>query len=362
MVSLSSLVDGSPRRSLAQLCAQSALLCAVLAWVKYEVNLVSYRLWKRRNRGRYPDWCRALVESFGQNDLLLAFEAARTDGGSFDQSRAQYIQPKELLLDHICFAGGGFRTISYMGQLLYLEKRGFTRPGQTKFWGASFGAMFATGVIFSECNRHVSDLLIEGIMCYLERVHDDWWGMWGVCGEYMRDLLVEALPDDISAVNGRVHISITVLVPYPHNVLVSEFLSKQDFVDALIASQFIPGWTDGLVPFAMWRGRPCIDGGLFDNIPSPPPPPGDPSGWGRTRSGGFTSLVESFRRPTLEHGRFICRDAVAPITQVLTPPPAAAAEHSVIREIKRGYLDAMRAVQDAKGKVLQPTSTTGLVN
>jgi len=71
------------------------------------------------------------------------------------------------------------------------------------------------------------------------------------------------------------------------------------------------------------------------------------------RSIGFESLVESFRCPTLEDGKFICRDAVAPITQVLSPPPAAAAEYSVIREIKRGYLDAMKAVQDAKAKLAQ---------
>jgi len=268
-----------------QLAVQSAVFCTLLAWVKYEVNLVNYRLWKRRNRGRYPDWCRALVESFGQHDLLLAFEAAREDGGSFDQSRVEYHQPESLMLDHICFAGGGFRTISYMGQLLYLEKRGFTRPGKTKFWGASFGAFFATGTVFSEENRHISDLLIEGIMCYLERVHDDWWGMWGVCGEYSRDLLTAALPDDIRAVNGRVHVSITVLLPVPHTVLVSEFYSKQDLIDALIASQFIPGWTDGLTPFAMWRGQPCVDGGLFDNIPAPQPSNGEMDG--RIRMNGM---------------------------------------------------------------------------
>lgn len=28
-------------------------------------------------------------------------------------------------------------------------------------------------------------------------------------------------------------------------VLVSEFESKDDLIDALLASQFIPGWTDG---------------------------------------------------------------------------------------------------------------------
>lgn len=51
---------------------------------------------------------------------------------------------------------------------------------------------------------------------YLESVHDNWWGMWGICGEYSRDLLQDTLPDDVSVVNGRVHIAITVLLPYPH--------------------------------------------------------------------------------------------------------------------------------------------------
>lgn len=52
---------------------------------------------------------------------------------------------------------------------------------------------------------------------FLVQVHDDWWGMWGVCGEVTRELLQRALPDDISILNGRLHVSVTVMLPYPHN-------------------------------------------------------------------------------------------------------------------------------------------------
>lgn len=52
-------------------------------------------------------------------------------------------------------------------------------------------------------------------------------------------------------------------------MIVNEFKDKADVINALIASQYIPGWTDGLHPVFTWRGRPCVDGGLLNNIPIP---------------------------------------------------------------------------------------------
>ena len=41
----------------------------------------------------------------------------------------------------VSFAGGGFRTLSYVGQLMYLERHGLI-DRRTRFYGASFGAFF----------------------------------------------------------------------------------------------------------------------------------------------------------------------------------------------------------------------------
>ena len=82
--------------------------------------------------------------------------------------------------------------------------------------------------------------------------------------------------------------------------LVSDFHSNDDLTSALIASQFIPGWTHG--PWCapvLFRGAPACDGGLLDNQPCPPE-----HGYPRY---SFVRFDEHLRPPTLDErllGRF----------------------------------------------------------
>ena len=53
---------------------------------------------------------------------------------------------------------------------------------------------------------------------------------------------------------------ITSLFPIPHNVILTEFDSRDDLIDAVIASTYIPTWT---FPGAcLHRGMVCVDGGV----------------------------------------------------------------------------------------------------
>lgn len=79
--------------------------------------------------------------------------------------------------------------------------------------------------------------LIIGMTEYVLMVHADWFGLWGICGNIFRGVMERSLPDDVSHLNGRLYVSITLLWPYPHAILVSEFKSKADLIDTLLASQ-----------------------------------------------------------------------------------------------------------------------------
>ena len=209
-------------------------------------------------------------------------------------------------------------------------------------------------MILGETDTAMRRAIIQGMLEYVCEVYADWTGMWGICGIATRGVLERALPDDVSALNGRLFISVTVLTPWPHSVLVSEFANKQDLIETLLASQFIPGWTHGLLPFKLWRGRPALDGGIFDNIPTPAVGGGE----GAREMFGILSLRsmrETFARPTLRRadGHFTCRDPDAPVAQVLRPPRGeqrvvggvGGVEDAVFEEVRRGYLGARTAVK-----------------
>jgi len=141
-----------------------------------------------------------------------------------------------------------------------------------------------------------------------------------------------------------------VLLPYPHCELISQFESKEDLIETLLASQFIPGFTSGISLFRWYRGRPCIDGGVFDNIPTPLcGEAGNKAAEASRIKHGVLSLKgleESFARPSLriEDGHFICRDPEAPVAQVLRPPLGDCVETQVFEEVRRGYLESRAAI------------------
>ncbi|CAK8530227.1 unnamed protein product [Lathyrus sativus] len=81
-------------------------------------------------------------------------------------------------------------------------------------------------------------------------------------GAVLRDILQEFLPDDIHIrSNGRIRVAVTQLLWRPRGLLVDQFDSKEDLINAVFTSSFIPGY---LAPklATMFRNRLCIDGGL----------------------------------------------------------------------------------------------------
>lgn len=81
-------------------------------------------------------------------------------------------------------------------------------------------------------------------------------------GAVLRDILQKFLPDDVHIrSNGRVRVAVTQLLWRPRGLLVDQFDSKEDLINAVFTSSFIPGYL-APKPATMFRNRLCIDGGL----------------------------------------------------------------------------------------------------
>lgn len=129
---------------------------------------------------------------------------------------------------------------------------------------------------------------------------DLWLHNFTTVGSKCRFLLQDVLPEDAhERCTGRCFISITSLLPIPHNVILTEFESRDDLIDAVIASTYIPLWTFPGV--CLHRGMVCVDGGVMNNLASLSPSslrigldPEDAQDWGAT----FVPSVPHPRRNT----------------------------------------------------------------
>ena len=255
-------------------------------------------------------------------------------------------------LASITFSGGGFRTMSYFGQIMYLERAGLIGAG-TQFYGCSLGAFFAVCYTCVDAHPELRERFIACTLDYIRDVHFDWLGMWGLCGVVFERILRDLLPAGAAALaRGRAHVAIARFgLPWPlgrglaRAELVSYFHSNDDLTSALIASQFIPGWTHG--PWCapvLFRGAPACDGGLLDNQPSPPE-----HGYPRY---SFVRFDEHLRPPALDEprGHYMCREEHAPLAQVFRPPPCAfgRVEERLVDELRRGYRAAQAAVKASR--------------
>uniref|UniRef100_A0A251VIZ4 Patatin n=1 Tax=Helianthus annuus TaxID=4232 RepID=A0A251VIZ4_HELAN len=81
-------------------------------------------------------------------------------------------------------------------------------------------------------------------------------------GAVLRDVLEQFLPDDAHIrSNGRVRVAVTQILWRPRGLLVDQFDSREDLIDAVITSSFIPGYLAPR-PATLFRNRLCVDGGL----------------------------------------------------------------------------------------------------
>eukprot|EP00252_Welwitschia_mirabilis_P000871 TRINITY_DN1084_c0_g1_i4.p1 TRINITY_DN1084_c0_g1~~TRINITY_DN1084_c0_g1_i4.p1 ORF type:complete len:360 (+),score=49.23 TRINITY_DN1084_c0_g1_i4:251-1330(+) len=153
------------------------------------------------------------------------------------------------------FSAAGFLLPYHLGAAQCLIDKGYIREN-TPLAGSSAGAIvsavIASGVDLSAC-LDVSKELAED--CRRN-------GTVFRVGELLKESLEKFLPDDIHVrATGRIRVAITQVFRSPRALLVDQFDSKEDLINALFTSSFIPGYLAPR-PVTVFRNRICVDGGL----------------------------------------------------------------------------------------------------
>ncbi|XP_028306987.1 patatin-like phospholipase domain containing 3 [Gouania willdenowi] len=166
---------------------------------------------------------------------------------------------------NLSFAGCGFLGIYHVGvATCLLEKAPYLIRGATKLYGASAGALtasvLASQTSIAKCCEDVLEVAKEARKRNLGPLHPTF-----NLVKVMRSGLSRDLPSDAHILaSGRLCVSLT-RVSDAENVLVTEFSSKEELIQALICSCFIPLYS-GFIP-PSYRGVRYVDGGISNNLP-----------------------------------------------------------------------------------------------
>ncbi|XP_053600600.1 uncharacterized protein LOC128669658 [Plodia interpunctella] len=164
---------------------------------------------------------------------------------------------------NLSFAGCGFLGIYHVGVAVCFKKYA-PQLLLGKISGASFGALSACCLL---CDLPIGELTSDVLRVVGE-------ARAGSLGPFspsfnIQNVLLEGmekyLPHDVhKIVSGRLHISLTRVYD-GQNVIVSEFPTREDLLQALLASCFVPVFSGMLPP--RFHGIRYMDGGFSDNLP-----------------------------------------------------------------------------------------------
>lgn len=162
---------------------------------------------------------------------------------------------KAVLSPGFSFSAAGLLFPYHLGVAQFLIEKGYIKE-DTPLAGSSAGAIvcavIASGASMQQA-LEATKILAED--CRLK-------GTAFRLGAVLRDLLIKFLPGDVHIrSSGRVRVAVTQILWRPRGLLVDQFDSKEDLINAVITSSFIPGYLAPR-PATMFRNRLCIDGGL----------------------------------------------------------------------------------------------------
>uniref|UniRef100_A0A8C5L5I7 Acylglycerol transacylase n=2 Tax=Jaculus jaculus TaxID=51337 RepID=A0A8C5L5I7_JACJA len=165
----------------------------------------------------------------------------------------------------LSFAGCGFLGLYHVGATHCLSERAphLLRHARM-FFGCSSGALHVVAFLSRIPLEQILVILMDLVRKARSRNIGSLHPFFNI-NKCLRDGLQENLPDNVhQLISGRICISLT-RVSDGKNILVSEFQSKDEVVDALLCSCFIPFYS-GLIP-PSFRGERYVDGGVSDNVP-----------------------------------------------------------------------------------------------
>ncbi|XP_020278982.1 patatin-like phospholipase domain-containing protein 2 isoform X1 [Pseudomyrmex gracilis] len=165
---------------------------------------------------------------------------------------------------NLSFAGCGFLGIYHVGVACCFKKYA-PHLLLNKISGASAGAIAACCLL---CDLPLGEMT-SNVLHVARKARQHALGPFSPSFN-VQDMLLESLrkflPDDAHLrVNGKLHVSMTRVYD-GKNVIVSQFNSKEDLLQALLATSFIPLFS-GLLP-PRFHGVRYMDGGFSDNLPT----------------------------------------------------------------------------------------------
>ncbi|KAL5006657.1 hypothetical protein ScPMuIL_015463 [Solemya velum] len=161
-------------------------------------------------------------------------------------------------------AGCGFLGIYHIGVASCLKQHAPHLLESAKFAGASAGAIVSCCLIcdccLGQCTSFTLKLASKARSRSLGPLHPSFH-----ISKILRLALREILPENAHKIaSGRLFISLT-RVSDKKSVLVSDYASKEELIQALLCSAHVPFYSGFLPP--SFRGVRYVDGGLSDNLP-----------------------------------------------------------------------------------------------
>ena len=165
----------------------------------------------------------------------------------------------------ISFAGCGFMSMYHIGAASAIKNYAYPFfKSCNKIYGCSAGSMIATALLSDYC----FGTAYRNAFILAEEIRQKPFGIFDPRFKFRPILerdLQELCPEDIhESASGKIFISLTRFKD-GKNVVVSQFDTRKDFIDALICSSFVP-WYLGIIP-PTFKNTAYIDGGLSDNLP-----------------------------------------------------------------------------------------------
>uniref|UniRef100_A0A4W4EE01 triacylglycerol lipase n=1 Tax=Electrophorus electricus TaxID=8005 RepID=A0A4W4EE01_ELEEL len=236
----------------------------------------------------------------------------------------------------ISFAGCGFLGVYHIGVAsCLLERAPHLVRGATRVYGASAGA-------YVDAQEHYTLWRWFARKRSLGPLHPTF-----NLVKILRSGLERDLPGDAHLrASGKLCVSLT-RVSNGENMLVSDFTSKEELIQALICSCFIPVYC-GLIP-PSFRGVRYVDGGISDNLPQSElkntitisPFSGESDICPRDNSSSFHELRLTNTSIQVNWGNAFR------LSQALFPPEPKVGSLPVLAEMcQSGYKDAYRFLKD----------------
>ncbi|XP_026672777.1 patatin-like phospholipase domain-containing protein 2 isoform X2 [Ceratina calcarata] len=165
---------------------------------------------------------------------------------------------------NLSFAGCGFLGIYHVGVAVCFKKYA-PHLLLDKISGASAGAIAACCLL---CDMPLGEIT-SNVLRVAREARQGTLGPFSPsfnCQDVLLESLQKFLPNDAHIrVSGKLHVSLTRVYD-GKNVIVSQFSSREDLLQALLASAFIPIFS-GLFP-PRFHGVRYMDGGFSDNLPT----------------------------------------------------------------------------------------------